>query len=106
MAELKCSVASCCHHKGDCCCKGDIMIGGKDVCCSDDTCCESFAKRKADSYVSVMEHPCKLISIDCEATQCTYNKSYKCNAKQVNINGCGACNCKETCCETFQAKAN
>ena len=28
MAELKCGVLNCSYNQEDCCCKGDIMVGG------------------------------------------------------------------------------
>ena len=52
MAELKCGVDNCSYNKDKCCCKGDIMVGGKHAGCCTDTCCESFAQKKDDSYTS------------------------------------------------------
>ena len=68
MAELKCGVDNCSYNAQQRCSKGDIMVGGKHAQCCQDTCCESFAEKKAGGYVSSLEHPCKTISIDCEAT--------------------------------------
>lgn len=104
MAELKCAVENCLYNKSEYCCKGDIMVGGMRAKCSDDTCCDSFSQRKEDSYVSSLEHPCKTISIDCEAVKCIYNSNYKCVADHVDIKGCGACDCRETACATFTEK--
>lgn len=104
MAELKCGVTNCVYNKSEYCSKGDIMVGGKEACHCDDTCCESFAESKGDSYKSALEHPSKTISIDCEATNCTYNTNYKCYAEHVDIKGCGASNCRETACATFREK--
>ena len=106
MAQLDCGVNNCVYNKSECCCKGDIMVGGKNASSNDDTCCESFSqKRTGDSYVSALEHPCRTISIDCEATQCMYNTDYKCYAEHVDIKGCGACDCRETACATFKERA-
>ena len=44
MAELRCAVDNCAYNRSKCCCKGDIMVGGKRACCEDETCCESFAQ--------------------------------------------------------------
>ena len=38
MAELKCAVDNCAYNRSECCCKGDIMVGGKRACCEDETC--------------------------------------------------------------------
>jgi hypothetical protein len=51
-----------------------------------------------------LEHPCKTISIDCEAVKCVYNSNYKCHAEHVDIKGCGACDCRETACATFKER--
>lgn len=104
MAELLCSVDNCVHNKSECCCKGDIMVGGKYACCNDETCCESFADNKRDRYVSALEHPSRMINIDCEAVKCVYNSNYKCRADHVDIRGGGASECRETACATFQEK--
>ncbi|MEG1848880.1 MAG: DUF1540 domain-containing protein, partial [Lachnospiraceae bacterium] len=66
MAELGCKVETCSYNKSNCCCKGDIMIGGAHACSDDGTCCESFSQSRGESYTSALEHPCKTISIDCE----------------------------------------
>lgn len=106
MADLKCAVENCNYNKEHLCSKGDIMVGGKHADCCDDTCCESFiqGKENGDSFTSSMSHPCRTISIDCEAAKCVYNSNYKCVADHVDIKGCGACDCKETACATFQEK--
>ncbi len=104
MAELKCRAESCTYNKDEYCCKGDIMVAGKHACDSDDTCCESFAMRRDDSYISALEHPSQTISIDCEVSKCMYNSNYKCFAKRVEIKGSGACECRETACATFKEK--
>lgn len=104
MAQLDCAVENCFYNKSNCCCKGDIMVGGKHASDEDDTCCESFSDRKRDSYTSAIEHPCRTISIDCEAVKCMYNSNYKCVADHVDIMGNNANDCKETACGTFHEK--
>lgn len=68
------------------------------------TCCESFRERREDAYTSALDHPSRIISIDCEATRCVFNEDYKCKADHVDIRGCGACDCKETACGTFRER--
>lgn len=104
MTQLDCAVDNCAYNKSNCCCKGDITVGGKRACCEEDTCCESFAEARKDSYVSALEHPSRTISIDCEAVKCVYNDNYKCGADHVDIRGCGAADCRETSCATFKEK--
>ncbi len=104
MAQLDCAVTNCGYNKDCYCSKGDIMVGGKHACCEDDTCCESFVDGKKDSFTSALSHPCRTISIDCEAVKCMYNSNYKCVADHVDIKGCGAEGCRETSCGTFKEK--
>ncbi|MCI6553052.1 MAG: DUF1540 domain-containing protein [Lachnospiraceae bacterium] len=104
MAQLDCTVDSCIYNKNQCCCKGDIMVGGSRAGCTEDTCCESFSEKRGDSYTSALEHPSKTISIDCEATKCMYNSNYKCYAEHVDITGSGANDCRETSCATFKER--
>lgn len=103
MAELKCGVTNCTYNSDKCCCKGDIMVGGSEACREDDTCCESFREEKGNRATNAMS-PCRTISIDCDAVKCIYNNNYKCHAEHVDIKGCGACDCRETACATFQEK--
>ena len=104
MAQLDCAVENCVYNKSRYCCKGDIMVGGKHATEKEETCCESFADDRSDRFTSALEHPCKTISIDCEAVKCVYNSNYKCVAEHVNIKGCGAADCRETSCFTFKEK--
>lgn len=102
MAELKCGVENCGYNQDHCCCKGDIMVGGSHACDCEGTCCESFSQRQDNAYVSSLDHPCRTISIDCEAEKCVYNSNYKCHAERVDIRGCGAADCRQTQCATFR----
>lgn len=103
MAELKCVVENCTYNNDKYCCKGDIMVGGKEAQKENDTCCESFKDRTGESASNAM-NPCRTISIDCEAVKCVYNTNYKCYAEHVDIKGCGACDCGETACATFKER--
>ena len=85
MVTLKCDVRTCTYNKENCCCKGDISVGGKSACDCSQTCCDSFKEAKGDQYLSALEHPSKMIDIDCEAVKCIYNSDYKCNADNVKI---------------------
>lgn len=104
MAELKCGAENCMYNKECMCCKGDIMVGGKHASTMDATCCDSFHERREghESVTSSTNHPCKTISIDCEAVKCIYNTDYHCKAEHVDIKGAGATSAKETVCGTFR----
>ncbi|MGN0308355.1 MAG: DUF1540 domain-containing protein [Lachnospiraceae bacterium] len=104
MAELRCQADTCTYNKDKCCCKGDIMVGGKHAQCTDDTCCESFSQKRGDSLTNATSHPSVTISVDCEAAKCIYNANYKCTADHVEISGMGADTGRETSCSTFKEK--
>lgn len=59
MVTLKCDVRTCTYNKENCCCKGDISVGGKSACDCSQTCCDSFKEAKGDQYLSALEHPSK-----------------------------------------------
>ena len=61
-------------------------------------------KKQRDQYLSALEHPSKMIDIDCEAVKCIYNSDYKCNADNVKIGGSNACDCQQTSCATFRER--
>ncbi|HIY60140.1 MAG TPA: DUF1540 domain-containing protein [Candidatus Eisenbergiella pullistercoris] len=103
MAELKCAVDSCTYNSDRLCCKGDILVGGKNARKEQDTCCESFQKRK-EGQASNSMNPTGMISIDCQAVKCVYNTDHRCSAERVDIRGCGADNCRETICATFRER--
>lgn len=102
MADLSCEVMNCSYNKEKCCCKGDIMVGGKHATNKDATTCESFVLRKGDSYTSAIDHPTRMISIDCEAIKCSYNSNYRCTASKVNIQGKVTNTSQGTLCATFK----
>ena len=104
MAELKCKAEHCTYNKEHCCCKGDIMVGGRNAQNSSETRCESFTQKRSDAMTNATCHPSNTISIDCEAAKCIYNSNYKCTAERVDINGMNADSSKETSCSTFKEK--
>ncbi|MBR7071613.1 MAG: DUF1540 domain-containing protein [Clostridia bacterium] len=50
-------------------------------------------------------HP-KEHCIKCNVENCTYHNSQNdtCDAEKISVGGHDACSCRETCCNTFQAK--
>lgn len=104
MADLLCNARNCGYNRDEYCCKGDIMVGGKHAKNEDDTCCESFIARRGESITSACSHPSRMISIDCEVSQCLYNNNYKCIAEHVDIRGMDALDSDSTVCATFKQK--
>jgi hypothetical protein len=104
MATLACNAKNCAYNEESKCCKGDIMVGGKNACACDETCCESFRDEGTEHFSSALNHPCQTISIDCEATNCVHNTNYKCHAENVKIEGTKASKYKDTACGTFKER--
>ncbi len=104
MTELKCLAKTCAYNESERCCKGDIMVGGMKACSCGDTCCESFREGREGSARNALEHPSRMISIDCEAVKCVYNTNYKCHADHVDIKGSNADGSRDTLCATFQER--
>ena len=104
MAELKCAVDTCVYNNSECCCKGDIMVAGMRALSCDESCCVSYREKKGVRASNEAKHPCRTISIDCEAVKCIYNSNYKCLADHVDTRGCKAPDCRETSCATFKER--
>lgn len=106
MTEINCGATNCTYNQDNLCCKGDILVGGRKACDCGETCCESFSERREghDAFTSATCHPSKIVGIDCEAVKCIHNSNYKCEAEHVDIRGCGANNCHQTACMTFQER--
>ena len=52
-----------------------------------------------------MEQKNKIDGIVCHVETCEYHsKDDKCVAGKISVGGCTACNCSDTCCNTFKAK--
>ena len=104
MAELKCAVDSCTYNSDRLCCKGDILVGGKNARKEQDTCCESFQERTGDSMMNSMASGCGCtnISIDCAAQNCQFNEACKCTAGGIQISGSQACCSDDTRCSSFK----
>ncbi len=99
MTELKCSVYSCTHHKGDMCCKPNIRVGGESATEACETACISYAP-KGDTNNIGTTTPNERLEIACSATECAYNKNTRCAANNVSINTMGG----GAGCSTFTKK--
>lgn len=104
MTRLQCSVVNCFYNSDKCCCKGDIMVEGKDATNAQGTCCASFKEKTDAAENAVANHPDKNIEVDCHACNCVHNKDCKCAADHIGIGGGNACQCQETECMTFSCK--
>jgi len=83
--------------ENDTCFTDVIAIKGKLATNSSETLCGSFtAKTKvsnaefATDFFKETRKPADIGSIECEASQCMFNRSFNCYAQQVEINESGA----------------
>lgn len=104
MTQLKCSAQTCMYNEDHYCCKGDIMVEGRDAQDSTGTCCASFRERNGEASASSMEHPSRNIDVDCEAVRCVFNDDCKCSAREIGIAGSHACHCDDTECASFECE--
>lgn len=104
MNNLRCSVTSC-GNNCDLLCKLDsIQVEGQCANTQDQTFCRSFIPRDQQVCNSrgMEEFGSELTQIGCDADTCSYNKSCRCTAEQVDVCGNQACTCSDTECATFR----
>lgn len=104
MTKLECSVNNCIYNEEPYCCKGDIMVGGKEAKNTSETRCESFKERTRDCGCNSVGHKSENIDIDCEAVKCIYNENCKCSANRIGIVGGNAKESKDTQCASFSCQ--
>lgn len=104
MTKLECTATNCFYNTDKCCCKGDIMVEGREAKTAQATCCGSFKEKKGDGARNAVNSPRKDIEVGCQASHCLYNKDCKCEAEQIGIMGQNACRSQETECATFVCK--
>lgn len=106
MTQLNCSVIHCMSNRDGCCCRPEIQVGGANATELQQTCCESFrSTREGATNAMDYSHVNKTMPIRCEATNCIYNKDYRCDAKKIQVSGQSAEKMDQTCCETFECES-
>ena len=101
MTKLECSVKNCVYNEEPYCCKGDIMVEGRDAKNTSETACASFQERTKDCCSNAVGHKSENIDVDCEAVKCVYNESCKCSANRIGIVGSNAKDSADTQCASF-----
>jgi hypothetical protein len=103
MALLDCDVTNCTYNADRSCKRADISVEGKDACTSSETCCGSFSPRGCDCPASNVSCNCeKETRVQCEASECAYNRQHQCTAGNIGISGGQlADSSQETCCGSF-----
>ncbi len=109
MSNLKCHVNSCLHQSGNLCNLNSIQVEGPGATAKDQTCCSSFFNESNDPSNSSAQnnmYASESTTIKCKATNCTHNKSKKCQANEVEVYE--MCTkprvMSETACQTFCAR--
>lgn len=102
MPELKCSVQTCVHNKQNYCDLDAIEVKGNTAQTAGETSCASFVEKKGNEYSNSMKEATPTSNIDCQARECLYNNSCKCNAGKINVAGTDACQSEDTECATFK----
>lgn len=106
MVKLHCGARNCANNRDDLCVLEDIRVDGCEACREDQTCCLSFRARGV-SYENAAGEPVRAVpetEIACDAARCVHHCGCGCGAASVRVGGDGACDCRETACETFQAR--
>lgn len=102
MPELKCTVQTCAHNMQMLCELDSIQVGGDTAKSPSETCCDSFVERGEGSMSNIMGEASDRSTIDCKATECTYNEDCKCEAGQISVEGSTAKQAEGTECATFR----
>ena len=105
MTRLNCTVTNCVYNEHELCVREGIHVDGKNARTKHNTCCSSFSNGTSttgysNSTASSAARP--ETDVRCEACDCTYNEDRCCCAPQVSVCGCGARECAETDCDTFE----
>lgn len=106
MVTLKCDAMSCIYNDDHYCCKGNILVEGREAETKAGTWCSSFHERDTENYQNHTGEPESAILVDCEACNCVHNEKCVCQADRIDIRGNHATVSNETECDAFRCKSN
>ncbi len=104
MTKLDCNVTGCVHNAENCCCKNTIVVEGNSAREKYDTCCGSYDEKKGNMFRNLFKTPENRLEVECEATNCVYNKERRCSAEHIGIVGGNATEAVQTECASFRAR--
>lgn len=108
MTDLECSVNSCAYNCSNLCCRDGIKVGGREASKKTQTCCSSYEQKSSnDAYNSTVRNQVAApeTQVDCDACNCVYNKTGRCEADGICVDCCNCCDptcVSETQCSTFK----
>ena len=106
MTYLSCDVTNCINNANEMCVRSGIKVDGCDATREAETCCASYGSRGTsyENAVSANLSATPETDIACDVERCRYQSDNACTARNIHIGGCGACECTETSCRTFEQR--
>ncbi|PHV72036.1 hypothetical protein CS063_00735 [Sporanaerobium hydrogeniformans] len=105
MPLLRCDVDNCVHNGQNCCELGQIAVKGRSAQNASETCCSTFCECTGSmSNACIDINPQAEVQIKCSAQNCTHNENFYCNARDINVCGCGASSAEYTSCSSFHMR--
>lgn len=104
MNSVECFVTNCQHYSNNLCGLDKIKVDGPAAKDSSSTCCLSFTEKKGEAQNSIgAPEASSRTLIQCDARNCTYNHSKKCDADSICIDSCSNNVSSKSCtaCNTF-----
>ncbi|MGI6263956.1 MAG: DUF1540 domain-containing protein [Acutalibacteraceae bacterium] len=105
MTNVKCDAIHCASNAAGRCCRPGIRVDGCDACRADETFCASYtAIPRGATNDTGYRHPNEEMSVRCDADECVYNDSGRCDADAITVSGRSAQDRRQTACATFESR--
>lgn len=111
MPLLKCGVKPCVFYEDKHCTRISIVVQGDQARIEEETHCGSFHKKERESKNDIYQiemaslgHINEHMSVNCEATNCRFNRNLLCHAEEIKIDGTRAHHSNETFCSSFDPR--
>lgn len=102
MTQLDCRATECRYNQNKMCCRAGITVEGTTAKMSDETYCGNYEVGKDGCGCNKAGEPDGVTQVSCDAKNCDYNVSGKCDAGSIDIaNSAGA---GQTKCASFIMK--
>lgn len=111
MPNLKCGVSPCNFWNNNYCTRSIIQVRGNHALEEYNTKCSSYRLKRNSSNeddfnieIGLLGYKERLVSVNCDAVNCKFNRNLLCKAKILKINGTRAESDDSTFCSTFTLK--